>query len=53
MLFIGLLAVSFLLATFDVRAEGAGVGSVLRDGVQTLFAPIQRVATSVTRPVVG
>lgn len=52
-LFIGLLAVSFLLATFDVRAEGAGVGSVLRDGTQTLFAPIQRIATSVTRPVVG
>lgn len=52
-LFIGLLAVSFLLATFDVRAEGTGVGSVLRDGVQTLLAPIQRVTTSVTRPVVG
>ena len=52
-LFIGLLAVTFLLATFDVRAEGAGVGSVLRDGTQALFAPLQRMATSVTRPVVG
>ena len=52
-LFIGLLAVSFLLATFDVRAEGAGVGAVLRDGTQSLFAPVQRLATSVTRPVVG
>ena len=53
LLFIGLLAVSFLLATFDVRAEGTGVGSVLRDGTQALFAPIQRLSTSVTRPVVG
>ena len=52
-LYIGLLAVSFLLATFDVRAEGAGVGAVLRDGTQSLFAPVQRLATSVTRPVVG
>jgi len=52
-LFIGLLFVSFLLATFDVRSEGSGVGAVLRDGTQSLFAPIQRLATSVTRPVVG
>ena len=52
-LFIGLLAVSFLLATFDVRSDGQGVGSVLRDGTQALFAPVQRLATSVTRPVVG
>ena len=52
-LFIGLLSVSFLLATFDVRAEGSGVGAVLREGTQSLFAPVQRLATSVTRPVVG
>lgn len=52
-LFIGLLAVSFLLATFDVRAEGEGVGSVLREGTQALFSPVQRLATAVTRPVVG
>lgn len=52
-LFVGLLALSFLMATFDVRAEGTGVGSVLRDGTQSLFAPIQRLATTVTRPVVG
>ena len=45
--------VSFLLATFDVRAEGTGVGSVLRDGTQALFSPVQRLATNVTRPVVG
>ena len=52
-LFIGLLAVSFLLATFDVRSDGQGVGSVLREGTQALFAPLQRLTTSVTRPVVG
>ena len=52
-LFVSLLAVSFLLATFDVWAEGSGVGAVLRDGTQTLFAPIQRLTDSVTRPVVG
>ncbi len=52
-LFIGLLAVSFLLATFDARAEGTGVGSVLRDGTQALFSPVQRLATNVTRPIVG
>jgi rod shape-determining protein MreC len=52
-LFIGLLAVSFLLATFDVRSDGQGVGSVLREGTQELFAPLQRLTTSVTRPAVG
>ena len=52
-LFVGLLVVSFLLATFDVRSEGEGVGSVLREGTQSLFSPLQRAATSVTRPVVG
>jgi rod shape-determining protein MreC len=52
-LFIGLLAVSFLFATFDVRAEGEGVGNVLREGTQALFSPVQRMATAVTRPVVG
>ena len=49
----GLLGVSFLFATFDVRAEGKGVGSVLREGTQALFSPVQRLTTAVTRPVVG
>lgn len=52
-LFIGLLMVSFLLATFDVRAEGTGVGGQLREGAQSIFAPVQEIATAVTRPVVG
>ena len=52
-LFIGLLVVSFLLATFDVRAQSGGLGEVMRDGAQTLFSPLQKAATAITRPVVG
>jgi rod shape-determining protein MreC len=52
-LMLGLLVIAFLLATFDVRSAGGGVGTTMRDGVQTLFAPLQDAASSVTRPVVG
>jgi len=52
-LFIGLLIVSFLTATIDVRSEGGGIGDTLRDGTQSLFAPIQEAASVVTRPIVG
>ena len=52
-LFIGLLIVSFLTATIDVRSQGAGIGDTLRDGTQSLFAPLQEAASVVTRPVVG
>jgi len=52
-LFIGLLIVSFLTATVDVRSQGAGIGDTLRDGTQSLFAPIQQAASVVTRPIVG
>ena len=52
-LFVGLLVISFLITTFDVRAEGAGLGDTLREGAQTLFSPLQRAANAVTRPVVG
>jgi rod shape-determining protein MreC len=52
-LFLSLLILSFLLATFDVRAEGTGVGGSLREGAQALFSPVQRLATAVTRPVAG
>ncbi len=48
-----LLVTSFLVTTFDVRADGAGVGDTLREGAQTLFAPVQRLADSLTRPIVG
>ena len=52
-LLIGLVMLSFLIATFDVRAQGEGLGGVLRSGAQSLFAPVQQLATAVTRPVVG
>lgn len=50
---IALLVVAFLLATFDVRSAGEGIGTTMRDGAQTLFSPLQNVAAAVTRPVVG
>jgi len=52
-LMVVLLVVSFLLATFDVRSDGTGVGTTMRDGAQTLFSPLQDVASAITRPVVG
>ena len=52
-LFVGLLVISFLLTTIDVRASGSGIGETLRSGVQSVFSPVQRTATSVTRPIVG
>ncbi len=52
-LFIGLLIVSFLVATVDVRSQGAGIGDTLRDGTQSLFAPLQDAVGIVTRPIVG
>ena len=52
-LFIGLLLLSFLVATFDVRADGTGVGEALREGTQALFTPLQKLADAVARPVVG
>ena len=52
-LFLSLLAVGFVLATFDVRSQGNGTSTVFRDGAQTLFNPVQRAVDFVTRPVVG
>jgi rod shape-determining protein MreC len=52
-LFVGLLAVSLVLVTVDLRASGAGIGGTLRDGTQTAFTPIQKGVGFVTRPVVG
>lgn len=48
-----LIITAFLLATFDVRSSGSGVGTTMREGVQTLFSPLQDGASAVTRPVVG
>jgi len=52
-LFLSLLVVAFLFATFDVRSEGSGVGGVMRDGAQLLFAPVQRAANLAVTPLIG
>ena len=52
-LFISLLAVGFLVATFDVRASGDSATTVLRGGVQELAEPIQGGIDFLVRPVVG
>ena len=49
--FIGLIVVSLVLITVDLRASGSGVGGTLREGVQSVFTPVQRVVSSGTRPV--
>ena len=51
--FIGLVVVSLVLVTVDLRASGAGLGGTLRDGTQAAFTPVQKAAAFVTRPVVG
>lgn len=52
-LMLALLIIAFMLATFDVRSAGGGVGTTMREGAQTLFSPLQEAASAVTRPVVG
>ncbi len=52
-LFVTLLAVGFLIATFDVRASGDSITTVIRGGAQTLAAPVQEAIDFVVRPVVG
>ena len=52
-LFLSLLILSFLLATFDVRADGTGVGGSLREGAQALFSPVQRLGLSLVEPDVN
>jgi rod shape-determining protein MreC len=51
--FLGLIALSLVLVTFDVRSSGSGgLGATLRDGTQAVFAPVQRFVSSVTSPLV-
>lgn len=50
-IFIGLVVISLVLVTFDLRAQGAGIGATLRDGTQTLFSPVQRAFVAVGRPI--
>lgn len=52
-LFLALVSIGFIIATFDVRAEGDGVASVLREGTQSVFTPFQKGVDWVITPVVG
>ena len=52
-LFLGLIVVSLILITVDLRASGSGLGGTARDVVQVVFTPVQRVFNAVTDPIVG
>ena len=52
-LFASLVAVGFIIATFDVRSESDNVADVLREGTQSVFTPMQKAVDWVTTPVVG
>jgi len=52
-IFVGLLVLSLALVTIDLRASGEGLGSTLRDGAQAVFAPVERVVATGTRPIAG
>jgi len=52
-LFLSLVAVGFIVATFDVRSTEQGSADVLREGTQSIFTPLQNAVDFVTRPVVG
>ena len=49
---IGLLVVSLLLMTFDIRSSSRGLGTTLRNAAQFLVAPIQTGASAILTPVV-
>ena len=49
---IGLLVVSLLLMTYDIRSSNRGIGTNLRNAAQYLVAPVQAGANAVVSPVV-
>ena len=49
---VGLVVISFLMMTFDIRSSSQGVGGTLRNGVQTVVAPLQSAMNAVIDPVV-
>ncbi len=52
-LFLALVIIGFIIATFDVRSESDGVTNVLREGTQSVFTPFQKGVNWVMNPVVG
>lgn len=51
-LLVVLIVASFVLMTFDIRSEGRGLAATLREGAQSLAAPLQDVSRTVSDPVV-
>jgi rod shape-determining protein MreC len=49
---IGLVVLSFLLMTFDIRSSQAGVAATLRNGAQTVAAPVQTGVNAIVDPIV-
>ena len=49
---IGLLVVSLLLMTFDIRSSNRGIGTNLRNAAQYVVAPVQSGVNAVITPVV-
>ena len=49
---IGLTVLSFLLMTFDIRSSQSGVAETLRNGAQTVAAPVQQIVNAVVDPIV-
>lgn len=52
-LFLSLVAVGFIIATFDVRSEGDNVANVMREGTQSIFTPLQKGVRWVASPAIG
>lgn len=52
-LFLALVSLGFIIATFDVRSDGDGIANVLREGTQSVFTPFQKGVDWVITPVVG
>ncbi len=52
-LFLSLIAIGFLIATFDVRSEGDSVSNVMREGTQSIFTPMQKGVRWVASPLIG
>ncbi len=48
----GLVVLSFLLMTFDIRSSSEGVAGTLRSGAQTLASPVQGLLNRVVDPIV-
>lgn len=52
-MFLSLVAVGFIIATFDVRSSEQGTADILREGTQSIFTPLQKGVDYVTSPVIG